>query len=122
MAPENEETRQEKQSRMARAREDAANKRVAEDRKLRASVDAVLRTEAGREVFKFLFHLCGWVQADVPLDHDGRVNEGTLIHNATRRFVYARIRAKASRALLEPAEAAAEALTLLDEINPEEKP
>ncbi len=104
-----EETRQERQARVAKAREDAANKRVAADRKLKASVDAVLRTEAGQELFKFLFNVCGWAQADVPQDNLGRANEGVLLYNATRRAIYGKIRAKASRALLTPIEEAAEA-------------
>lgn len=96
-------------------------KRMTVENKLRADVDAVLRTEAGRGVFTFLFNLCGWAQADIPQDGLHRPSEGHLLYNATRRAVYGKLRSKASRALLAPMEDAAENLSVVEEAKPGEK-
>lgn len=78
--------------------------------KLRQSVDAMLRSDEGQTVFKYLFGICGWNQADVPVDRLGHVNTDELQHNATRRAIYGKLRAKASRSLLTSVEEAAEML------------
>lgn len=81
------------------------------DLKLRQSVDAMLRSPEGKTVFTYLFGICGWNQADVPVDKLGRINTDELQHNATRRAIYAKLRSKASRSLLTPVEEAAEMLS-----------
>lgn len=82
----------------------------AEERKLSASIDKLLTLEEGKTLFKYLHNICGWAQADVPTDNLGRVNTDALQHNATRRFVYAKLRRLATRSLLTPVEEEAETL------------
>ncbi len=80
---------------------------LAED-KLGVAVDAVLRTPEGRTVFAYIMHLCGWLQADVPVDALQQVNTSALAHNATRRFIYQKLRSRATLELLHPVEQEAE--------------
>lgn len=82
----------------------------AADLKLRQSVDAMLRSAEGQTVFIYLFNICGWNQADVPVDKLGEIAPGALTYNATRRSIYAKLRSKASRSLLTTVEEAAEML------------
>lgn len=91
-------------------RKAALERARAEDRKLAASIDKLLTLEEGKTLFKYLHTICGWAQADVPVDKLGRVNTDELQHNATRRAIYAKLRAKATRSLLTPVEEEAETL------------
>jgi len=81
----------------------------AEQQALHISVDKLLTLEEGRRFFAWLHNVCGWQQADVPLDALGRVEEGTLLYNATRRSIYAKARNLASPKLLAPVEEDADA-------------
>lgn len=106
-----EESRLEMHARRAQSRKLILERAAAKERALRAAVDEVLRTEAGRTVFKFLFSICGYDQADIPQDALRNVDSGVLLYNTTRRSVYVKLRSKASRALLTPVEEAAEVET-----------
>ncbi len=97
---------------IAAKRAEALAKLTQADATLKIAVDAVLRTEEGCRVFMYLFHICGWSQADIPRDNLGRVENDTLLYNAARRTVYAKLRALASRELLTLMEEMAETRSL----------
>ncbi len=108
MAGDQEKTRRDAALERAASQKAAREKLEAKAAKLRASVDEVLRTEAGRALFVHLFHICGYNQADIPQDALKHVDSGELLYNTTRRSIYVKLRALASRALLTPVEEAAE--------------
>ncbi|MDE2019179.1 MAG: hypothetical protein KGJ13_02400 [Patescibacteria group bacterium] len=85
-------------------------KREAFDRRLKTAVDALLKTTDGQTLFIHLYHLCGFSQGEIPLDSFKRVEEGTLLYNATRRAIYVKLRGLATRELLLPVEMEAEKL------------
>ena len=88
---------------------DWRKRQLAEERKLRGAVDAVLQTESGREVFKHLFHICGYNKTSIVADpRTGAVAVDGTVYNEGRRSVYIQLRLRASRALLTPVEEAAE--------------
>jgi len=83
--------------------------RDAEEERLHAAVDNVLRTEAGRIVFKYLFKICGYNQSSIVVNpHTAEVNERSVIYNEARRGIYIQLRRQATHNLLAPMEEAVE--------------
>ena len=97
----------------------AADFRKRREAKIRVAIDAVLKTPAGRELWAYLFHLCGYNQSSIAVGPDGDVQDRATQHNEARRLVYIQLRKLASRSLLVPVEDAAESVG--EELNQEEK-
>ena len=89
-------------------------KREAFTKRLKTSIDDLLKTDSGRTLFTHLYHVCGYAQADVPLDKLGQVENGLLLYNATRRAIYINLRGLATKELLLPVELEAEKLAQLN--------
>lgn len=84
-------------------------RRKREEARIRVAVDQILKTEAGRILFSYLFHLCGYNRSSIAVDPvSGEVQTVATQHNEAMRLVYLKLRSKASRALLAPVEDAAE--------------
>jgi hypothetical protein len=78
------------------------------DNKLREAVDTVLRTEAGRKVFAYLFHACGYNVSSLSRKGDGEIASVATECREAQRMVYIRLRNLASYDLLRVAEDQAE--------------
>ena len=81
---------------------------VKED-KLAGALDAILKTEEGRTVIKYLFDISGYNKTSIAGDRrNGDVLTNATIYNEARREIYIRLRGWASPELLGPVEMAAE--------------
>jgi hypothetical protein len=56
----------------------------------------VLATDSGKELFRFLFEVCGYEQPSVVLDgKTGQIDTEKMLYNEARRSVYIQLRALA---------------------------
>ena len=87
------------------------NKKIrdAKEDKLAGALDAILKTEEGRIVIKYLFNISGYNKTSIAGDsRSGEVMPMATIYNEARRELYIRLRSWASPELLGPVEMAAE--------------
>lgn len=90
-------------------------KRDKATRRFRASLNALLENEAGKDFIISLFHLCGYNQSSTVSDpHTGEVNLVATAHNEARRSVYVDVRKNANPDLLAVVEKMAEAETFAE--------
>ena len=82
---------------------------AAERQLLKRTVESVLSTESGKELFKYIHKICGFDKADRVVCSDGQVDLVSTALNSERRNVYLNLRALAPAAALRVIE------------NPEEK-
>ena len=87
------------------------------EEKLNRSIDEVLRTEAGRDVWAFIFNLCGYNTSSLTSKNDGEVAPLSTECKEAQRLVYIRLRNRASKELL----AAVEQLAESPIVKPEEE-
>lgn len=65
----------------------------------------VLATESGKELFGFLFEICGFEQTSVVMDtRSGKLDLEKTLYNEARRAVYLQLRALAPADLLKEVE------------------
>lgn len=77
-------------------REKALAKNAAEINKRKEAFAAVLATEPGKEMFKFIFDICGYDQGDLVVNQrTGLIDADGTTFNAIRRGVYLQLRAYA---------------------------
>ncbi len=87
--------------------EEKGVKRIEVDKetlKLKRDIDSVLRTEAGRGVFRHLFYICGYDKSSIAVDGLGVISSENVAYNEARRKVYIQLRNLASQSLLIPIE------------------
>ena len=90
--------------------------------KLRAHIDAVLRTEAGRAVFAYLFRACGYNVSSIVINRvTGEIAPLSTECKEAQRLIYINLRQLASRELLAAAEELAEVPVSITPNSEEEK-
>jgi hypothetical protein len=111
--PSPEETPRHRASAEESARRRAAAALVAEERKrreseIRVAVDVVLRTAAGRKLWAYLFHACGYSVTSLSHRADGEVAGVATECKEAQRLIYLNLRKLASPELRAQAELEAE--------------
>jgi len=67
-----------------------------EENQRKTMIASVLATDSGKELFRFLFEVCGYEQPSVVLDgKTGRLDMEKMLYNEARRSVYLQLRALA---------------------------
>ena len=85
------------------------NTTIKGDEKLGQSIDAVLKTEAGRTLWAYLFHACGYNVSSLSRNPStGEMDRMSTECKEAQRFIYVNLRKLASRELLRVAEDLAE--------------
>lgn len=102
-----EEKRKEKEAAAAALKERAEH--------FKACVDKVLSSEPGREVFRYLFEICGYAKSSRSTTSTGAIDPiGTTINDA-RREIYLQLRAHAEPGLLAEVEYPRKNVTVKEE-------
>lgn len=69
------------------------------------AVTAVLATDAGKELFKFLHQICGYDQTSIVIDlKTGNLDPEKTLYNEARRAVYIQLRNLAPKEILRDVE------------------
>lgn len=91
-----------------RGRKDSGVKQVPEEakeeRKLRQVINTVLKTAAGRDLFRHLHEICGFAKSSITVMSSGEVATEATVYNEARRGIYLNVRNRAAPELLIPIE------------------
>lgn len=90
------------------AKDESEEERQREQERLRRSVEAVLKTDAGKELWAWIYHRCGWASQILTVGKDGDIATINTECLAAQREVYRDLRQLAPRELRVRAEEFAE--------------
>lgn len=99
----------------AAAVKSAAEKKERAQKRLRAAVDAVLKTEPGQILWAHIFQICGYNSTSLEHRTDGELAPLATEAREAQRLIYIRLRSLPARALREAAENFAESETEIKE-------